>query len=75
MEKEALYGKTLTELEHVASSLAMPSFTAKQIADWFYKKDISSIDEMTNISKENRDLLSEKYQTGRDGSCKSSGIG
>ncbi len=65
MEKEALYGKTLTELEHVASSLAMPSFTAKQIASWLYKKDISSIDEMTNISKKNRDLLSEKYQTGR----------
>ena len=44
--------------------LGLPKFTAKQIADWLYKKDVSSIDEMTNLSKKARELLNEKYEFG-----------
>jgi 23S rRNA (adenine2503-C2)-methyltransferase len=43
----------------------MPSFTAKQISEWVYKKRAYSIDEMTNISLTNRVLLNEKYEIGR----------
>ena len=64
MQKERLYGKTLDELISVTKRLKLPSFTAKQIADWLYKKKISSIDEMTNLSKKSRELLAAEYDYG-----------
>ncbi|RIH63737.1 23S rRNA (adenine(2503)-C(2))-methyltransferase RlmN [Mariniphaga sediminis] len=62
--KEKLFGKTITELQQVAKSLNLPPFTARQIADWLYKKDVSMIDEMTNLSKKARELLNEKFEFG-----------
>lgn len=64
MAKEKLYGKTLDELITVTKKAGLPGFAAKQIADWLYKKEIGSIDEMTNLSKKTRDLLSENYEFG-----------
>jgi 23S rRNA (adenine2503-C2)-methyltransferase len=64
MEKEKLFGKTLIELNALVKELGLPSFTAKQLADWLYKKNISSIDQMTNLSKVAREKLNEKYQFG-----------
>jgi len=62
---EFLLGKTLNELKKTISELGMPGFTAKQIADWLYKKKVVSIDEMTNISLLHRQKLNEKYHVGR----------
>lgn len=59
-----LFGKTLSELKEICKELSLPSFTAKQIADWLYKKDIRTIEEMTNISLNNRKKLSELYSYG-----------
>lgn len=42
----------------------MPAFTARQIAHWLYVKHVTAIDEMTNISKQNRTLLAEQYEVG-----------
>lgn len=64
MPKEILFGKTLDELIAVTKRLGMPGFAAKQIADWLYKKDINSIDGMTNLSKKMRELLSNDYEIG-----------
>lgn len=61
---EALFGKTLDELTALVIELGLPKFTGKQLAEWLYQKDISSIDEMTNLSKKNRELLSGKYEFG-----------
>lgn len=55
---------TLTELQKIIEREGLPKFTSKQIADWLYKKNISSIDEMTNLSKKTRKLLNELYETG-----------
>ncbi|MBB4036405.1 23S rRNA (adenine2503-C2)-methyltransferase [Dysgonomonas hofstadii] len=63
--KKHLLGMTLDELNQIVQECALPKFAAKQIADWIYKKRVSSIDEMTNISVSNRTLLSEKYDVGR----------
>jgi len=63
--KENLLGLTLEDLENIVVKYNLPKFAAKQIADWVYKKRVSSIDEMTNISVANRALLSEKYDVGR----------
>lgn len=64
MTKDTLFGKTLAELQTICLTLGLPKFTAKQICDWLYKKPISSIEEMTNLSKKARELLSEKYEYG-----------
>ncbi len=63
-EKEALFGKTLVEIQNIIEELKLPKFTAKQITDWLYKKEIHSIDEMSNLSKKARTLLNERYTYG-----------
>ena len=75
-----LFGKTLAELSQTVKELSLPAFSARQMADWLYKKNVSSIDEMTNLSAKARALLAEKYcigvaeplavQTSADGSKK-----
>ena len=62
--KVKLFGKTLTELQQVVAQEEMPAYTTKQICDWLYKKHVSGISEMSNLSKENRAKLDEKYQVG-----------
>jgi len=64
-EKKHLLGMTLDELKEVVRECNMPNFTAKQIADWVYKKKVVGINEMTNISAANRNVLSLKYDVGR----------
>lgn len=62
--KEGLFGKTLAELQVLVLELGLPKFTAKQITDWLYKKQITSIDGMSNLSKKARELLNEKFVLG-----------
>src|SRR5674476_1533338 len=64
MLKEKLYGKTLNELIAVTRRIGLPGFAAKQVSDWLYKKEIQTIDEMTNLSKKSRELLSVDYEIG-----------
>lgn len=61
---QPLLGKTLIELQDVCLQLSMPKFTAKQIAQWIYVKHVRSIDDMTNISKANREKLAQSYEVG-----------
>ena len=67
---EALFGKTLNELTALAVELGLPKFTGKQMAEWLYQKDVSSIDEMTNLSKKAREILSGRYEFGLVNSTK-----
>ena len=63
--KSPLLGKTLEELQDVATELGMPRFTAKQMAQWIYEKNVADINDMTNISKAFREKLSDNYIIGR----------
>ncbi|MDR1718937.1 MAG: 23S rRNA (adenine(2503)-C(2))-methyltransferase RlmN [Dysgonamonadaceae bacterium] len=62
--KKTLLGKTLPELKQIACELGMPAYTAGQIADWLYKKRVVGIDEMTNLSLDNRNRLKETFTVG-----------
>lgn len=62
--KKYLLGMTLGELKEVAKSLGMPAFTGGQMAKWLYTQQVKSIDEMTNISKANREKLATAYAIG-----------
>ena len=64
--KDSLFGKTLDELKAVCNRTGLPAYTARQIADWLYKKPVLSIDEMTNLSKKAREILSSEFEFGLD---------
>ena len=70
--KQSLSGMTPPELEAVVSGLGQPRFVARQLVQWLYKKRISSFDEMTNVSKKVREMLSESYVLGRSKPVRSS---
>ena len=63
--KKQISGLTPKEIETVVAELQQPRFVAKQLTQWLYKKQIFSFDEMTNVSKRVRELLSERYELGR----------
>lgn len=62
--KNILMGMTPDELKAAVKELGMPAFTGGQIAKWLYDKHVMSIDEMTNISKNNRERLAEHFTVG-----------
>ncbi|ATV54253.1 23S rRNA (adenine(2503)-C(2))-methyltransferase RlmN [Prevotella intermedia] len=62
--KKPLMGMNLLELKTVAKELGMPAFTGGQMAKWLYTQHITSIDEMTNLSKVNREKLKAAYTIG-----------
>jgi len=64
MKKEILFGKKLTDIETIVKENGLPRYATGQITAWLYKKSITSIDEMTNLSKQGREKLAEKYNLG-----------
>ena len=52
---------TFDELEKEILGLNIPKFRAKQIYSWLHQKGAMSFDEMTNLSKELRNKLNERY--------------
>ena len=49
------------EIRQLCADLGLPKFRADQLYSWLQKVGVSSYDEMTNISKDLRQTLSEKY--------------
>ena len=63
-EKYVLLGKTPHELAVIVREAGLPSFAARQIEEWLYKRQVFSFDEMTNISKNGRKWLNEHASIG-----------
>ena len=59
--KKPLLGLTTSELRALCTALGLPAFTGGQIAKWLYEKHVADIDEMTNLSKAARRMLTEGY--------------
>ena len=55
-----LSGLKLAELEDLMQEMGATKFRAKQIHNWIYAKSVSTIDEMTNLSKDFREDLKTK---------------
>ncbi len=64
MEKTPLFGKLPDELKSIVSDLGLKPFTAGQISEWLYKKQVGSFDLMTNLSLKSRQLLQDSYSIG-----------
>ncbi len=52
---------SLEELQSYFVSLGEKPFRAKQVYDWLWSKNLHSIDEMTNLSRELRDRIAQEY--------------
>lgn len=52
---------SVEEIEEVLKNLEEPMYRAQQIHDWIWKKHVSDIDEMTNLSKDMRAKLKEHF--------------
>ena len=63
--KTPLLGMNPESLREVALSVGLKPFAAKQMARWLYEKRVTSIDEMTDLSKAAREKLAENYTVGR----------
>ncbi len=63
-ERIRLLGLTQEEVKAIVREMGMPSFTAGQILKWLYQQHVSDIDEMTNLSKSNRERLKQQFTVG-----------
>ena len=52
---------TLAQLEALCAELGWPRYAAGQIFTWLWQKGVDDIAAMTNLSKERRALLAERY--------------
>ena len=59
--KNDIRSLTLEELTSFFQKNSLPSYKAKQVYEWLWKKSCLSFDEMTNISLETRKLLKNKF--------------
>ena len=56
-----LLGLSTAQLETELKTSGESAFRGRQIADWIYRKGARSFDEMSNLSRELRTRLNEKY--------------
>jgi len=61
--KPALTGIVLEELAGFLLKCGAPSYRAKQITDWIYKKHVASFDAMTDLPNELRAELTAEFDT------------
>lgn len=62
---EPLLGKSLDELQAIATEAGLPRFVGRQLCEWIYRKRVTSFEQMTNISLKAREALKAKYTIGR----------
>ena len=61
MDKANIKSFTFDELKQEMISLGEKPFRAEQIFKWVHQENVTSFDDMTNLSKEFREKLKEKY--------------
>lgn len=64
--KRPLVGMTLVDLRQVCDEIGARSFAAGQIARWLYVARVTDIDAMTDLSKDVRARLAQRYVVGRE---------
>jgi 23S rRNA (adenine2503-C2)-methyltransferase len=60
-EKPNLYDLPPAELERTLSEIVSPPFRVKQIEEWMHVRGVDSFDAMSNVPKEVRARLAERY--------------
>ncbi|KGN79053.1 ribosomal RNA large subunit methyltransferase N [Porphyromonadaceae bacterium COT-184 OH4590] len=65
MSKKSIINLSLAQLQKEFDCLGLPKYTAKQLMDWVYNKRITSLEQVTNISKQNLKIIEEHFDIGR----------
>lgn len=65
MTKREIIGLSKEELQEALLSLGEKPFRAKQVWQWLYYRGVHSFDEMTNLSKDLRQKLSDNFVLAR----------
>lgn len=60
-----LIGQNLEQLTELAVELGLRRFAGAQLADWIYKKQAQSIEQLSNLSKNAREQLAQSHILGR----------
>jgi len=60
--KRSIYGLTLKDWEDFVLTNKQPKFRAAQIFDWLYDKKVKNLDEMVNVPKVLKDLISNVFE-------------
>ena len=63
--KTNLLGLTKAEIKSLLNTINLPNFRASQIWNWIYRSGTVDFNEMTNISKDLRSLLSQNFNIWR----------
>ncbi|MDF1560751.1 MAG: 23S rRNA (adenine(2503)-C(2))-methyltransferase RlmN [Bacteroidales bacterium] len=64
MSRQRLFGKTLDELSDITAAASLPTYAARQIAGWLYRREAPEISGMTDLSLAARSLLEKEWETG-----------
>ena len=62
MNKTDIKSMTLNELRESFNEIGLQRFRAEQVYSWLHKNGVYSFEEMTNISKDMRSMLDEKFE-------------
>jgi 23S rRNA (adenine2503-C2)-methyltransferase len=60
-EKNYIKNFSISELDELFSSIGEKGFRGRQLINWLFEKNVESFHDMTNFSKELRNLLDENY--------------
>ncbi|MBN1598054.1 MAG: 23S rRNA (adenine(2503)-C(2))-methyltransferase RlmN [Bacteroidales bacterium] len=64
IQKQVLLGMTIGEIQESTKAYGFKNYIPREIALWIYRRGAKSFDEMTNISKKNREILNENFELG-----------
>ncbi len=64
MHKVNLKALEFSELEEIIKSHLLPPYRLKQLVQWLYKKNITTLEEITEWPKTLREIFSQKYYIG-----------
>ena len=62
-DSSSVFSQTQEDWELLLAEMGQPRFRAKQIMEWLYDKRISQFDQMSNLSRDLRDTLEQKFHS------------
>ena len=60
-DRENLYGRTRSELEHAVGKLGLPAYRGRQLYRWIYARSATDFDSMTDLPRAVRAELAKHY--------------
>jgi 23S rRNA (adenine2503-C2)-methyltransferase len=61
-QNESLIGKTVSQIFELLQPLGEPEYRARQIYNWIHHRNVEQFQEMSNIPKSVRNILTERFQ-------------